>query len=46
MWYQDWINRKAVSKQEDFPQFRTFESGMDFIDRNKEEDNWFLQIPS
>jgi arylsulfatase A-like enzyme len=44
MWYQDWINRKAVSKQEDFPQFRTFESGMDFIDRNKEEDNWFLQI--
>ena len=26
------------------PQARTFELGLEFIQRNKDEDNWFLQL--
>ena len=26
------------------PQYKTFDLGLEFIDRNKDADNWFLQI--
>ncbi|WP_240941188.1 sulfatase [Paenibacillus sp. HB172176] len=40
----DWVNRKYIQNEEDFPQAKSFLSGLEFIRTNKEEDNWFLQI--
>jgi arylsulfatase A-like enzyme len=41
---EDWINRREQSREADMPQTRTFAAGLDFIERNHDEDNWFLQI--
>lgn len=41
---QDRINRKHIRSEDDFPQSRTFAAGLDFIERNKNEQDWFLQI--
>ncbi len=42
---QDVINRQYINgKQERMPQHGTFTAGLDFIDRNHQSDNWFLQI--
>lgn len=41
---QDRVNRKFMRREEDQPQYKTFEAGKDFIRRNHAEDNWFLQI--
>ncbi|MCP4757104.1 MAG: sulfatase [Proteobacteria bacterium] len=43
-WRQDWINREYMRKEEDQPQFKTFQQGIEFIETNRKEDNWFLQI--
>ncbi len=44
LWRQDWVNRQFLTKEEEMPQARTFANGLDFIERNCGEDNWFLQI--
>lgn len=41
---QDMINRAARTSDADFPQARTFAQGVDFLQKNWQEDNWFLQI--
>lgn len=41
---QDVINRKYMNTEDKMPQAVTFKSGLDFIETNYEEDNWFLQI--
>jgi arylsulfatase A-like enzyme len=41
---QDLINREAMRREADQPQPRTFAAGLDFIERNAADDNWFLQI--
>jgi len=41
---QDWINRQFFREEADFPQSRTFAAGLDFLERNHAEENWFLQI--
>ncbi|MEK3884970.1 sulfatase [Paenibacillus sp. PL2-23] len=41
---QDWINRQYVSSEQDFPQAKTFQSGIEFIRHNHTEDRWFLQL--
>ena len=41
---QDLINRSFLAKPELLPQVQTFTAGIDFIDRNRETDGWFLQI--
>ena len=41
---QDWINREAIDSEEKMPQAKTFAAGLDFIRRNHEQDNWFLQV--
>lgn len=41
---QDMINRRHMVRPELQPQHATFSLGLDFIERNKEEDRWFLQI--
>ena len=43
-WRQDAVNRKYMRREEDLPQARTFRLGLEFIDKNKDQDNWFLQI--
>lgn len=43
-WRHDWINRTFMNSEEKMPQAITFSKGIDFIDRNKNEDDWFLQI--
>ena len=41
---QDWINRSHMRDEENQPQPKTFRMGLDTIERNKDADNWFLQI--
>jgi arylsulfatase A-like enzyme len=41
---QDWINRQFTKEEKDAPQTRCFNLGLEFIERNKNEDNWFLHI--
>ncbi|MDF2724965.1 MAG: sulfatase [Paenibacillus sp.] len=41
---QDWINRRYIKEEEQFPQARTFARGMEFIRANAAEDRWFLQL--
>ncbi len=41
---QDMKNRSAMQDEEQHMQSQTFRAGLDFIERNVEADNWFLQI--
>jgi arylsulfatase A-like enzyme len=41
---QDRVNRKFIRDEADFPQARTIADGLDFIERNRDTNNWFLQI--
>ena len=41
---QDWVNRRYMQNQEDLPIAVTFENGIEFIENNHGEDNWFLQL--
>ena len=42
--HEDWINRAHMKEEKDMPQPKTFTMGLDFLEMNKEHDNWFLQI--
>ena len=41
---QDRVNRQFMRSEEDQPQAKTFRAAADFIRRNHNEDNWYLQI--
>ena len=41
---QDWVNRPFMAREEALPGSQTFQAGLEFIQRNRGEDNWFLQI--
>lgn len=41
---QDWINRKYMQPEKNMSQTKTFDLAMEFLDKNADEDNWFLQI--
>ncbi|MFN2350919.1 MAG: sulfatase-like hydrolase/transferase, partial [Kiritimatiellia bacterium] len=41
---QDWVNRKYMSREADMSQTRTFDLGLEFMEKNHARDNWFLQI--
>lgn len=41
---QDWKNRSIITQASDMPIAKTFAAGLEFMERNKNEDNWFLQI--
>lgn len=41
---QDWVNRPFMRRERDLPQSRTFDAGLDFIERNHAQDRWFLQV--
>lgn len=42
MWRQDIINRKYMDEEENQSLVQVFRLGMEFLEKNKEEDNWFL----
>lgn len=45
MWRQDWVNRDWMDVAENrHPLARTVAGGLEFIDRNRAADNWFLHI--
>ena len=41
---RDLVNRQYLQNEEDMPQAVTFRQGLEFIDTNHDEDNWFLTI--
>jgi len=41
---QDMINRSHMKEENDFPQAQVFNNGLDFMETNKDADNWFLQM--
>jgi arylsulfatase A-like enzyme len=41
---QDEVNRLYLDTEEKMPQAVTFAKGLEFIEKNREQDNWFLQI--
>ena len=41
---QDMLNRASYQSTADYPQARTFAQGIDFIEKNHQYDNWFIQI--
>ena len=46
IWRQEWVNRQEFKEEKDYPQSKTFKAGLDFIEKNHDEDSWFLQIES
>lgn len=38
------INREFIKKEEDFPSVQCFARGFEFLDINRDADNWLLQI--
>ncbi len=41
---QNIINREFIREENDFPSVRCFAEGFEFLDRNRNDDNWLLQI--
>lgn len=44
LWRQDAVNRQYLDTEEKQPQTQTFRLGAEFLETNREADNWFLQI--
>ncbi|AEQ51281.1 sulfatase [Pelagibacterium halotolerans] len=44
VWRQDWINRRHFEKTGLSSQTQTVDAGLEFIDTNRADDNWLLQI--
>lgn len=42
MWRQDVVNRSYIKKEEDQSLAEVFRLGLEFLDKNKDQDNWFL----
>jgi arylsulfatase A-like enzyme len=38
------INREFIKEEEDLPSVKCFKAGFEFLDVNRDADNWFLQI--
>jgi len=43
-WRQDVVNRSYMKKEEDQPQPNVFKLGLEFLEKNKNDDNWFLHL--
>ena len=41
---QDAVNRRHILNEMDMPQAKTFQDGLDFLEKMKDVQNWFLQI--
>jgi arylsulfatase A-like enzyme len=38
------VNREFIREEKDFPSVQCFAKGLEFLDLNRDADNWFLQI--
>ena len=38
------VNREFIREEKDFPSVQCFAKGLEFLDPNRDADNWFLQI--
>jgi arylsulfatase A-like enzyme len=43
-WRQEWVNRSYIESFKDTSLYKLFEAGLEFIETNHDQDNWFLQI--
>ncbi|WP_063847489.1 sulfatase [Bacillus sp. FJAT-28004] len=43
-WRQDWINRQYLDTEDKMPLAVTVSRGIEFIEKNRDQDRWFLQI--
>lgn len=43
---QDLVNREYIKERDSYPIEQVFEKAEEFINKNKDRDNWFLQIES
>ncbi len=43
-WRQDAVNRRYITCEEEQPQAKVFELGFEFLDCNRDNDNWFLHL--
>lgn len=41
---QDWINREYIREESNFPCYKTFQQGIDFLENNHDQENWFLHV--
>ena len=41
---QGMLNREAIRQETDFPSVQCFDAALRFLDRNGDEDSWFLQL--
>lgn len=44
LWRQDWVNRAHLDLEEKQPLAVTVANGLSFIETNRDQDHWFLQI--
>ncbi|RRD93138.1 sulfatase [Clostridiales bacterium COT073_COT-073] len=44
LWRYDWVNRQYIKDEKDFPQTQCFDLACEFIEKNKNSQNWFLQL--
>ncbi len=44
LWRYDWINRQYIKEEPDFPQTQCFDKGCEFIEQNKDADQWLLHL--
>ena len=44
LYRQNNINRTFMQEESKHPQVQTFQLGLEFMERNRHKDNWFLQI--
>jgi arylsulfatase A-like enzyme len=38
------VNREFIKEEKDFPSVQCFAAGLEFLDRNRDADNWLLQV--
>lgn len=43
-WKTNWANRKRYRQEKAWPQNLVFDQGLEFLEKNHNQDNWFLQI--
>lgn len=44
LYIQDIVNRSYMKDEKNHPQIKTFEAGLEFLERNKDAQQWFIQI--
>lgn len=43
-WRQDWVNRTYMTTEAEHPQTKLFDAGLEFLQTNVDQDQWFLQL--